>query len=313
MKVLFLINPNAGGRGNRKAVELARERFVSAGWDVAPEFTKSPEHAADLISSSRDNGFDLLVVAGGDGTVHNAVQSIPLGCLEDPSPLPIAIIPLGSGNDFFRGTGAPFDPAGAALNIIEGRNTPVDIGIVEPLSPDGSLRDEKPVRFINSAGAGIDSQTLATRENAPAFLSARYEILFLITLFTLHPLDVRLEADDWTIEREVSMVLCCNNGWFGTGMRVAPDAKINDGYFDVLIIDQMPKWRFIANLHKVFRGTHLELDTVEIRPTSSLTIYCQPEQRVATDGDRAYPTPVRIRLIPGGVTLRTSHLNGRKL
>jgi diacylglycerol kinase (ATP) len=313
MKVLFLINPNAGGRGNRTAVDLARERFVRAGWDVVPEFTGSPAHAAGLISSAHADGFELLVVAGGDGTVHCAVQHIPLGTHDNPSTLPLGIIPLGSGNDFYRGTGAPFDPGGAALNIIEGGNVPVDIGIVEPLSSDGSVRDETPVRFINSAGAGIDSQTLATREKAPAFLSARYEILFLITLLTLKPLAVRLEADDWTIERELNMVLCCNNGWFGSGMRVAPDAKIDDGRFDVLIIDKMPKWKFAINLPKVFKGTHLEMDGVEIRPTTTLTIHCKPQQRVATDGDRAYATPVRIRLIPCGATLRTSCINGEKL
>lgn len=313
MKVLFLINPHAGGRGNRKAVDFARNRFDGAGWKVVSEFTDTPEQARDLASSAHDDGFELLVLAGGDGTLHHAVQHIPLGSVDNPSPLPIAIFPLGSGNDFFRGTGAPRDPEAAVNNIIEGRPVPIDIGLVEPLNDDGSLRDEKPVRFVNTAGVGIDSQTLATREKAPKLFSARYEILFLVTLFSLYPLDVRIDADEWSIERKVNMVLCCNNGWFGTGMNVAPGAKIDDGRFDVLIIDRMPKWKFAVNLHKVFRGTHLEMEGVEIRPATSLTIHCKPEQRVATDGDRAYPTPVRIRNIPGGMTLRTSYINGVRI
>ncbi len=313
MKVLFLVNPNAGGRGAGRKVRIAHERFLSAGWSVTLENTGTPEHAGRLISSAHDDGCDLLVLAGGDGTLHHAIQHLPLGSHDKPSTLPFGIIPLGSGNDFYRGTGAPWDPEGAADNIINGRDIPIDIGICEPVDDACNLRNEQSIRFVNTAGVGIDSQTLATREKAPKFLSARYELLFLVTLVRLYPLKVSIQADDWDLDGDYYMVLCCNNGWFGTGMEIAPGAKINDGLFDVLTVRKTPKWKFVVNLHKVFKGTHIYMEEAEILKTRSLVLRCEPGQRVATDGDRACPTPVRISCIPGGVSLRTCWLNDSPL
>ena len=313
MRALFLVNPLAGGRGNRRAVETALARFDAAGWNTTTVRTVTPQHAGELIESAHGEGYDLLIVAGGDGTVHRAVQHLPLGSYEEPSKLPFAIFPMGSGNDFFRGTGAPRDPDGAAENIIRGRAVPIDIGVCEPISESGEPRAEGSVRFINTAGVGMDSQTLATRERAPARLSARYELLFLMTLMRLYPLRVSMKSDDWDLDVDAYWVLCCNSGYIGSGMRVAPDAKINDGLFDVLIIEKMSKWKFIANLPRVFKATHLQMDGVEIRPARTLTLKCEPNQRVATDGDRACEGPVRIKMLPGAVSLWTSRLGGEKV
>ncbi len=309
MKVLFLVNPYAGGKGNRAAVDIACSRFADAGWDTTTIRTESPDHSAELIGSAHENGYELLVVAGGDGTLLNTIQHLPLGSHENPSILPFGIIPLGSGNDFYRGTGAPRDPAGAAENIINGKPVPIDVGLCEPINDDGSPRDEKPVRFINTAGVGMDSQTLATREKAPSWLSARYEFLFLVTLIRMYPLEVTLETDEWNETVDAFWVLCCNNSHIGTGMQVAPDAKINDGLFDVLIIPKMPKIKFVMNLPKVFRGKHLEMKGVEIRRASNIVLKCKPGQRVAVDGDLEFPAPVRIRNLSGAVSLWASRLD----
>ncbi|MFH1675841.1 MAG: diacylglycerol kinase family protein [bacterium] len=306
MKVLFLVNPNAGGKGNADAVRTANRRFDKAGWTVSTVTTKNTDQAGDLIKSAPDEGFELLVIAGGDGTIHNTIQHLPIGSFDNPSKLPFAIIPLGSGNDFYRGTGAPRDASGAAENILNGQNVPIDIGIAVPLNEDGTSRNEKPERFCNTAGIGIDSQTLATRERSPSWLSARYELLFLMTLARLYPLDVTIRSENMSEKFDAYWILCCNNGYIGSGMKVAPEAKINDGLADVLIIRKQSKLRFVFNLPKVFQGTHTKLKGVEIIRTSELDLRCNPGQRLALDGDRSFDAPAKIKILPGAVCLRTN-------
>ena len=313
MKVLFLVNPHAGGKANQHKVEIANAHFEDAGWDVTTKRTESGEHAELLVISAIDEGYDLLVVAGGDGTLHHLVQHLPVGSLEEPSTLPFAIFPLGSGNDFYRGLGSSREPNEAAQNIVEGTAVPIDVGIVEPIHEDGSLRDENPVLFLNTAGVGMDSQTLATREKSPSWLSARYELVFLMTLARLTHVSANLKADDWDLNLDAYWILACNSPYIGSGMHVAPGALINDGLMDVLLIPKMSKLQFIMNLAKVFKGKHLEMKGVEIRKTNSMILKCKPEQRMALDGDLEFSSPAKISIIPKGLILWTSWLNGKKV
>jgi diacylglycerol kinase (ATP) len=310
MKVFLLVNPKARGRGNVRAINVALERFAMAGWAVITVRTGSTDHASEVIRAAPADGFDLLIVAGGDGTVHNAVQHLPLGFPTHPSPLPLGIIPLGSGNDFYRGIGAPSDPLGAGENLVNGRPMPVDIGVVEPINEDGSLRDEPPIRFVNSAGIGIDSRTLATRLKAPRWLSDRYDLLFLLTLIWMKPMNYRLKAESWERNFPGYWVLCCNNGQIGTGMKIAPEARFDDGMLDVVTVERIPKWRFVRNLPKVFKGTHTDEKGFDVVKAKEVIVRSIPTVRVAADGDLVFRTPVRIRVLPGALTLWTSRLGG---
>lgn len=309
MKVLFLVNPKAGGKGDQSKIEIANTHFAGAGWSVDTILTESIGHMSELIKTSRENGFELIVIGGGDGTLHEAAQTLASRVNDVPT-IPFAIFPLGSGNDLYRGIGAPITPDAAAKNIVDGKPIPVDVGIVEPLNEDGSLRTETPVIFTNTAGIGMDSQTLETREKSPSWLSARYEVCFLMTLAKMYPLSVHLKGDDWEETTDAYWILCCNNRFIGSGMKVAPDAKLDDGLMDVLIIEKMSKLKFIWNLPKVFKGTHLEMQGARIRRTRELFVKSDPIQHMALDGDRFFVTPSRIRILPGAVRLWTSMLVG---
>lgn len=311
MRVLFLVNLKAGRRGDAKAVETALQRFEQAKWHVITVKTRSPEEAAEHIESAVDQEFELLVVGGGDGSIHHLVQHLPLGTEENPRGLPFGIIPLGSGNDFYRGIGAPMDAWGAAENIVEGTPTPIDVGLVEPLNPDGSRRGPKPVRFTNTAGIGLDSQTLATRERAPSWLSARYELLFLMTLAWMKPVRFELEFDGSARDFDGYWILCSNSGYIGTGMHIAPQARPDDGLMDVVLVERISKIRFVYNLPRVFKGTHLGEKGVSVVKTSSLVIRGRTDLRLAVDGDRTFAPPARITMLKGAVRLMTRSIKAR--
>jgi diacylglycerol kinase (ATP) len=308
MKVLFLINKNSGGRSLNQSIERALERFDEAGWQVITVRTGSTSEAEEHVTSAEEQGYELLVIGGGDGSIHHLVQHLPLGTPDKPVGLPFGVIPMGSGNDFYRGIGAPLDPWAAADNIVNGKPIPVDIGLAEPITKSGNLRDEKPIRFTNTAGIGIDSQTLVTRTKAPASLSARYELLFLLTLIWMKPLRVRIEADNWTKDQEAYWILCCNNGTIGTGMKIAPEAKFNDGLMDIVIVDKIPKMRFIVNLPKVFKGTHLSVKGFSVVQAKSLILQAEPDLNLAIDGDLEFKAPARVSILPGALRLMTRGL-----
>jgi diacylglycerol kinase (ATP) len=311
MQVLFLVNPKAGGRGRVRTVDTALARFNEAGWQVITVRTRSMDHAAEEIVTAQDQGYDLLVIGGGDGSIHHLVQHLPIGTPDKPAGIPFGIVPLGSGNDFYRGVGAPMDPGAAADNIVNGSPVPIDIGLVEQINDDGSPRGARPIRFTNTAGIGIDSQTLALRERAPSWLSARYELLFLTTLIWMKPLRLTLEADSWSRELDGYWVLCCNNGTIGTGMKIAPEASFTDGLMDVVIVEKIPKMRFVVNLPKVFKGTHLNVKGFSVTKARSLIVRSTPDLRLAIDGDREFKPPARISILPGAVRLMTKNLGQR--
>ncbi|HEX9743915.1 MAG TPA: YegS/Rv2252/BmrU family lipid kinase [bacterium] len=313
MKVLFLVNPHAGGRANQQAIDIAMSEFRKADWDVTKTLTTSEKQANDLIRGATYDGYNMVAVAGGDGTVHNAIQNIPLATDDHPEPIPLAIFPLGSGNDFIRGTGALPDPESSAKNIVEGVSAPFDMGLVEPVDQDGNPRDGRIVRFCNTAGVGIDSQTLATRLTAPKWLGTRYDLLFVLTLMKLFPLNIVMEAEDWTFEGPVYWAVCCNNHQIGNGMKIAPGATIDDGVMDIVFVHKDSKLKFIMSLPKVFKGAHLDVDCFEMRKAKSVVLRCSPEQNVAADGDITELAPSRIRLLNKAARLRTSWLNGKKL
>jgi diacylglycerol kinase (ATP) len=157
----------------------------------------------------------------------------------------------------------------------------------------------------------MDSQTLATREKSPKWLSARYELVFLMTLARLVPVSANLVADDWSLDIDANWILVCNNRYIGSGMHVAPDALIDDGLMDILLIPKKSKLEFIYHLPKIFQGRQLEVKGVQIRKAKSLTLKCRPEQRVACDGDLTFPSPAKISIRKNALALRTSWINGR--
>jgi diacylglycerol kinase (ATP) len=124
----------------------------------------------------------------------------------------------------------------------------------------------------------------------------------------MKPVKVKIEADKWSSEQEAYWILCCNNGTIGTGMKVAPEARFNDGLMDVVIVDKIPKMRFVVNLPKVFKGTHTSVKGFSVTQARSLTINAEPALRMAIDGDLEFKAPARVSILPGALRLMTKGL-----
>ena len=251
-----------------------------------------PESAVTFARASNDalhhavraHPGDAVIALGGDGTVHTVLQALDLARQT------LGIVPLGSGNDMYRNLGLPVTIEAALAPLLAGTRQAWDVGTVGEL------------RFLNSAGAGLDAHTLETRERSRGWIRKNYSALFLKTLTRIQPFPVRITIDGVVREQRGWWFIVANGPWIGGGMHIAPGGSVRDGRFEILCIGEVSKWTLVQALPKVFKGAHLGIPGIELLHGAEVE-FATPEapQRIAVDGELAMATPVTFRLLPGAL------------
>ncbi|QDT37807.1 Diacylglycerol kinase [Stratiformator vulcanicus] len=231
-----------------------------------------------------------MIVAGGDGTV-----SLAASCLAG-SDTALGIIPTGSGNDFARNLGLPLDADQAADVVESGQPKPIDLGVIE-------VREERRL-FANMATAGntgmyldeLDSDTKA-RWGPFCYMRGVVDLLR-----DLKPFQLTIEWDEGEpISGDFLNVFVANGQGSGGGMTVSPDAKMDDGLFDVVLVrDGMPGE--IAGLTAEYlMQTFMEHELIEFRRCRSLSIESDPSMSITADGELVGEAPARFEVLPGAL------------
>lgn len=293
-KVSLLINPTSGkGRGGKNA-PIAASRLRERGLIVTELIGGSAQESADLARKAVQEGTDALVVCGGDGTIHQAVQVLA------GTDVPLGIIPLGTGDDNARTFKLPLkDIAGAADIVADGRTRTVDLGHV-------NLADGTEHYFLAVLSIGFDSD-VNERANEMTWPSgqARYLRAIIATLRDFKPATFTMTLDGQHRETEAMLISFGNGISYGGGMKVCPDAKLDDGLLDVTELGAVSKFMFLKSFPSVFKGTHTKNDFV----TQHLikTAYVEaPGQIAYADGERLGPVPVNIEVRPQALRVLTS-------
>ncbi|MDQ6751788.1 MAG: diacylglycerol kinase family lipid kinase [Actinomycetota bacterium] len=275
--VALIVNPAAGGGRAASilpAVESALERLEI---DFHTERTRSLEHAEDLARAAVAAG-EIAATLSGDGLVGRVA-----GVLADSEGI-LAILPGGRGNDLARVLGIPHDPPGACAVIADGRVRELDVGDVGGRS------------FIGIASCGFDSE--ANRiANETALVGGRlvYAYGALRALAAWKPARFELELDGRPVAFTGYSVIVANSRAYGGGMYIAPDAELDDGLFDVVLIGAVPKRRFLLNLPKVFKGSHVRSPTVQVQRAREVRVSADRAFAVYADGDPIGEIPLLIR------------------
>ena len=224
----------------------------------------------ELVRSSADS-HSLVLAIGGDGTLHQVLQHIDL------FKQALGILPAGTGNDFARVLAFPegLERRIAHLNSLNIR--PTDFGSVGH------------IRYHNSAGFGLDSETLRRRERTQGALRSNYTALFLLTLAGLRCDQIVVRFDGRDIDGSFYWVLCMNTPYIGGGTKIAPEAAVDDGKLDMILIRETSKLQLLRYLPSAIKGKHIGSPmTVHARVESVL---CRSEERldyIAVDGE-LYP------------------------
>ncbi|HJW84440.1 MAG TPA: diacylglycerol kinase family protein [Anaerolineae bacterium] len=290
-----IVNPASGGgkTGQRWRGLDARMRAEGAQYDV--EFTREPGHAEQLARQAALAGVPTLLIVGGDGTLNEVVN----GLIQDDRPLgeiTIGILPVGTGSDFARALGLPRDVLAAAIHLLR-RAQPeaLDVGRVD------CARGGQPATryFVNIAGLGFDGE-VADRVNRAGKSGGTlvYQSMLLRGLVTYRNKHVRLSIDGAIREGMMNSVVVANARYFGGGMFVAPNAHWADGLFDVIVLGDFGKLEVVANLPRLYRGTHLTHKKVTELRGREVRVEAQERMFLQAEGELVGEAPATFTILP---------------
>jgi len=290
-QVRFLVNPAAGHGTARARFEKLRILASRAGAGFV--FSRSPE---DLVIQARravDDGVERLLVAGGDGTMHHVAQALA------GTPCALGVLPLGTGNDLAGTLGVPWDLDVAVHLAITGPVRRIDLIRV------GNVCDTV---CIGYAGVGFDSETTRyanSLQKLPKPLVYPWSVLRTLARFT--PLRMKVVYDGGTFEGGVMFANACNLPRFGGGMKIAPEARIDDGLLDLVIVKAIPRLSLVAVFPKVYAGKHVGHPAVELLRTRRVEFTVDRETTMYGGGEPVQPMAageaVAVEVFPGGLTV----------
>ncbi|MCV7192654.1 diacylglycerol kinase [Mycolicibacterium brumae] len=289
-RVSVLANPTSGHGNGEHAAEVAITRFHQLGIDVRAVVGRDAAHARELVDEELAAGTDAMVVVGGDGIIHLALQSLAGG------DVPLGIIPAGTGNDHAREFGLPTkDPAAAADVVAAGWAETIDLGRVD--------RDGAPPTWFGSVMASGFDSLVSDRTNRMTWPHGRmrYNLAIVAELTKLRMLHYRLTFDDGDpIETDLTLVAFGNTRSYGGGMRICPGADRSDGLLDVTMTNSASRLKLITLFPKVFSGKHVELDEVITTRVRTARVEC-PGINAYADGELIGPLPVTVSAVPGAL------------
>ncbi|HEV2061113.1 MAG TPA: diacylglycerol kinase family protein [Solirubrobacteraceae bacterium] len=277
----LLCNPSAGGGRAAKILPRAERALRELGIQFHTEVTRDLAHARDLARSAA-TAAEVTVTLSGDGLVGCVV-----GVLREVPGSVLGILPGGRGNDTARMLGIPPAIEAACAVIANGAERDLDIGDVEGRS------------FIGIASLGFDSDANRIANAAPSRLGRLvyvYGALRALAGWKAAAFELRLDGEP--VEVSGYSVAACNSGCYGGGMRLAPDASLDDGLLDVVLIGAQSKRGFLATLPKAFSGAHVRHPAVRVLRARELRVAADRPFTVYADGDPIGDTPVTIRVVP---------------
>jgi YegS/Rv2252/BmrU family lipid kinase len=300
MAAVFLVNPASGnGATGKRWPELAH-RAAALGLAGDALFSEHPGHLVELARKAADDGADLLVAVGGDGTLNETANGILLAS-RTPE---LATIPLGTGMDFVRSHGIPKGFDEAVRTAATGTAKTIDAGRVTYRAWDGTEQ----VRFYVNVGSVGMSGAVAQRANGMSkALGGKVTFFVALTQVFLRwkNTEVTVElAGGETYSGRMHDVIVANGQWHGGAMWLAPEASADDGLFDVVLIGDVTKLDFITTAPKLYKGKHLAHPKVDLLRSARVRVDAAEHLPIELDGEQVGTTPVTFEIVPGALRVR---------
>jgi diacylglycerol kinase (ATP) len=290
-RVTLVVNP-ASNKGSARAVAQRVARHLESTADLRVLCGGSEAESVALLAGAAE-GADAVLVCGGDGIVHLAVNALA------ETDVPLGIIPAGSGNDTATALGVPSDPLAAADALLaalrDGSVRRVDLGYcpAAQLPPSGSGR-----WWITMLYGGFDS-AVNERANAMRWPKGRrrYDIAIAAEMARLRSRSVTLTLDGTTLQLPATLVAIGNGPHYGGGKRMTPDAKMDDGLFDVTVVGELSRLTLAKLAPTLPRAGHIGHPAVSQYRASSVT-FDAPDTVAYADGERLADLPITTRCVP---------------
>ena len=288
MRILFIVNPTAGRGAGAKKLQKLEKLLDVKGVDHELLQTTGPGDAK-LFAKERRDDFDLVTVFGGDGTMNEVLNGLVDGNT------PMAVMPIGTGNDFVRSAQLPIKLEPALDNILSGKRRTCDLGV---------FNGER--HFINVIGIGFDAYAnIESRKIKRLKGTAVYVAAVLKTLRQWSAVPMKIEMDDDLID-DHSYLTCIANGWsVGGGLSLAPDAHLRDGLFDVCHVADISSGKIVWNFPKLTNGKINDLQEVTIRQSRKVRVTSEEPLPMHIDGEiiDGENKVFEAEIIPNGFTI----------
>ena len=301
----MIVNPRSGSGLSESSWARVRGALTEGLGELDSAFTTGHRDAGEIARREAEGGRRLIVALGGDGTVSDVAHGILAAGAGDRTEL--GIVPRGTGGDFRRSLDLPTEVTAAARQIRDGRARAIDVGLARYRGHDGA---EETRHFVNVASFGFSS-AVATRANASSKrLGGR--IAFLAA--TVRVLTSYDNADVWLsiegaprLRRRVLMAAIGNGRFFGGGMKICPEAKLDDGLLDFVTVGDLSRGEVLTKIGRLYQGTHVDLE--EVLSARVARVVAEPVEANARiplelDGETPGHLPAVFGILPGALRVR---------
>lgn len=295
MKIKVILNPYANRWRAGSRVDEVRAAFTAVGLTPDIVQTTRPQEGIVLAETAVTEGYDVVVAAGGDGTLNEVANGVLRAAGSGPT-VPFGILPIGTANDFSDMVGLPRDLAQAVQIIAAGKTRQIDAG---------RINDHF---FINNCAVAMEPMiTLENIRMKRLSGEIRYVVALLKGLIKLKAWQMQVQWDGGGYDGPTYLLSVCNGPRTG-GFYMAPNAAVDDGLFDFVFAPQVPKLTVISILAKLFRKTHIFHPQVVYGRTTHITLTSQPGTPIHADGEiiAEAATHVEYEILPGKLTLLSS-------
>lgn len=279
MKLKLIYNPSAGRGRVRRSIAAVEECLRSRGARLDVQASTGPDDLTRVAAESSRAGYDRVVVCGGDGTVHFALREFDL---EQGT---LAVVPLGSGDDFARVMGIPRRIEAACDAVLNGATREVDVALANG------------TRYLGVAGLGFDSEVAAFANRVKVIGGSAvyvYALFRVLPRFTPH--QVRITIDGASRDAQIMFAVVGNSRQYGGGIRIVPGAEIDDGVLDYCVVHKTSRFQLLKTLPLAYSGGHVTRAFVETGRGDTFLFESETPLEVYADGERVTLTPVTFTL-----------------
>ena len=290
---VLIWNPVAGRGRNAKNRPAIERQFDGEIWP-----TTAQESAFSLAQKAIENGAKILVCGGGDGTLGEIANAI-LKTSDARKTVRLGVLPLGTGNDFARTLGV-LDLESALQTLKTPNAVWIDVGWISTFQNEVWSAE---TAFLNVAGCGLDALAARRINNWRNHIvlgkiggTTAYLLALTRELLVLKAANLKIVADGKNLEKRAILCAIANAQSYGGGMKICPNAQIDDGFFDVCLIKNAGRIEFTRAVPGVFRGEHQNHPKVEIFRARQIELHSEPDLPVLCDGELIGQTPIRARI-----------------
>ena len=307
---LVIVNPKSASGSTREKWSLTASEFRAHFGPFTVAFTKSQGDGINIAEAAARAGRKFIIACGGDGTINEVAN----GILRSGEDVELGVLPSGTGGDFRRTLGLPTTNREAAAALRDGKSKLMDVGKATFVDHSGETVSRY---FLNVSSVGLAADIIKRVKSAKVFNwlpidsvrgKANFAVSTLQEVLDLDPHFVRVRFDD-SDEHSLQTIAFCiaNSRYFGGGMMIAPDAKINDGLLDVVNIGDISTAKIIVNALTLYRGTHNRLNEVNSTLAKKIEVSAaDPGSTIflETDGELPGKLPVTYEVVPDALRVR---------